>query len=110
MAEEVSTTATTGNEEDLKKPETQAEPEQPKKHRPKCPLCDKSFSCKQTLDHHYDNGICLGRGYMCLRCFAMKKTPSELHRHQMSERKCKPSQKATVRKDENGNIVVIIKK
>ena len=90
-------------------PETKTVPE-PKQTRHVCKLCGDSFATRQTLQSHFSNGVCLGKGYMCLRCFKVKRTPHELQRHQRSETKCKPSTRASVRRDENGNVNIIIKR
>lgn len=80
------------------------------KKRHICKLCGDSFATRQTMQSHYSNGVCLGKGYMCLRCFKVKRTPHELQRHQRSETKCKPSSRASVRRDENGNVNIVIKR
>lgn len=90
-------------------PVKDAEPEK-KQSRHVCKLCGDSFATRQTLNSHFSNGVCLGKGYMCLRCFKVKRTPHELQRHQRSETKCKPSTRASVRRDENGNVNIIIKR
>lgn len=81
-----------------------------KKPRPICKLCGASFANRQTLQSHYSKGICLGKGYMCLRCFKVKRTPHELQRHQGAEKKCKPSSSASVTRDENGNVNIVIER
>lgn len=93
--------------------ETVAEPiVEPKKPKIRhvCKYCNDSFATKQTLAAHAAKGICLGRGYMCLRCFKVKRTASELQRHQSAENKCKPSDRASVRRDEHGNVNIIIER
>lgn len=61
------------------------------------------------MESHLSKGICIGKGYMCLRCFKIKRTASELQRHQGAETKCKISDRASIRRDEHGNVNVIIK-
>lgn len=73
-----------------------------------CEYCDNPFATKTTLHNHMSRGICLGKGYMCLRCFKVWRTPSELQRHQMADKKCKISERATVRRDEENRVHVVI--
>lgn len=75
-----------------------------------CKYCSEDFATKQTLASHLAKGICLGKGYMCLRCFKVKRTPSELQRHQSSEKKCIISKSACIKRDEKGNVNVIIER
>lgn len=97
--------------EPIKEPITEPIKE-PIKSKPRhvCNLCGDAFATRQTLQSHYSNGVCLGKGYMCLRCFKVKRTPHELQRHQRAETKCKPATRASVRRDENGNVNIIIKR
>jgi hypothetical protein len=75
-----------------------------------CEFCSQSFATRLTLRAHVEKGICLGKGYMCLRCFKVKRTSSELQRHQGSDKKCKPSISASITRDEHGTVNIVIKK
>lgn len=63
-----------------------------------CEFCDASLSTKQALDRHIAKGICLGKGYICLRCLRLWPTMSELNRHQASIKKCRKRRKCVLRR------------
>lgn len=73
-----------------------------------CDYCENPFATKTTLSNHMSKGICLGKGFMCLRCFKVWRTPSELQRHQMADKKCKISDRATIRRDTENRVHVVI--
>ncbi len=79
----------------------------------KCPYCPENrsgFSSKQALDKHLNKGVCLKKGYLCLRCFELWRTPSELQRHQLAQRKCKKHMSCKIQRDADDSVYTTEKK
>jgi len=75
-----------------------------------CDWCSGRMSSKQALQKHQDKGVCLKKGYLCLRCLQLWQTPSELQRHQTSQRKCKKKQTCVLQRMDDDSVKVIEKK
>jgi hypothetical protein len=69
-----------------------------------CKLCKHPFSSKRALDTHQGSGACLGKGYICLRCFKIWTTPSDLKKHQSAKRKCRNKAGCTLKRADGGVI------
>lgn len=72
-----------------------------------CPENHPGFSSKQAFEKHQTKGVCLKKGYLCMRCLSLWDTPHELYRHQTALRKCKKMVSAIIERDDNDNVAVI---
>jgi len=63
-----------------------------------CHICKHFFSSKRAMEAHMDNGACLGKGFVCLRCYKMWFTQSDLKKHQSAIRKCNKRKGCTIQK------------
>jgi hypothetical protein len=75
-----------------------------------CEWCLTEMSSKQALQKHQEKAVCMKKGYICLRCLQLWNTPSELHRHQTSQRRCKKNQTCVLQRSEDDIVRVIEKK
>jgi hypothetical protein len=75
-----------------------------------CNWCSCYFSSKQALQKHQEKGVCMKKGYICMRCLQLWNTPSELRRHQTSQRKCKQNNYCVLQRMDDDSVRVVEKK
>jgi hypothetical protein len=71
-----------------------------------CGICNRAFSSKRALRTHLGKGVCLGKGFICLRCWKLWGTASELQRHQSAKKKCKKKGGCNLTRKRDGTIEV----